>query len=129
MQARIILWLLGLSFIGFGIWALVAPAGFSNLVHFQLKDAIGVTEMRSFYGGLEFGLGAFFIFCAVYASAGTSGMRRAGLLLGVFVLGCLATARTFGLIIDGSASPVIFGALASEVLGALACFWALRFEQ
>ena len=121
MFAKIVLWIAGISFIGFGLWALLAPASLAGLVHFELLDEIATTEMRAFYGGLDLGLGVYLIMGAIKPE-----MTRACLVAGAVLLGCIALARICGLLIDGSGSGVMYFALSTEIGGALACWLALR---
>lgn len=119
--SRVVLWLLGLSFAGFGLWALAMPYAFASAIGFELSNAAALTEMRAFYGGLELGLGIFFVLCAVRPN-----LVRAGLTLGVVALASVASTRLLGLIMDNSWNALMLGVLASEVLGIIACLWALR---
>ena len=120
MFAKITLWILGLSFAFFGAWSLVSPVSIAELIHFDLTNNVAVTEMRAFYGGVELGFAAFLL-----AGALRPGLRSASLLSGAFILGAIAISRTIGLVLDGSGSFFIYTALATEVIGCLACWFAL----
>lgn len=121
MLARFALWLLGLSFAAFGLWALARPLHFATLLGFELSNAQALTEMRAFYGGLELGLGLFFIVCALRVD-----LARAGLVLGVVSLSAVATTRLYGLIVDDSFSTLLVAVLGLELFGIAACLWALK---
>ena len=114
MFATVVLVFFGLSFLAFGLWALFAPVSLAALVHFGMESPASVTEIRAFYGGLEIGLAAFLIW-----SAFDKEMLPAALIALAAVAGGIALARVAGILVDGSASGMMFGALAFESLGAI----------
>ena len=124
MLAKIVLWLLGIGFLGFGAWALGAPRNFSEFVQFSLNSSLAVTEMRAFYGGLELGLGAFFILGALRPD-----LTKAALMAGAITMTTMAASRLFGLVVDGSTGTILFSVLGVEVVSAAACIWALRASK
>ena len=66
--AIVVLVLAGLGFLGFGLWLVVDPAGGLATVDIAATSPAGLIELRGFYGGLELGLGVFFLMCAARAS-------------------------------------------------------------
>jgi len=98
---RLYLVVWALSFIGFGAAFIAYPADMSRLVSIVLIDATAVTDVRATYGGLEFGVGVFFLACA---------MRRDFVRIGLFCAACvlvgMGTARFVGLLLDGFWQPL-----------------------
>ena len=114
MFASAVLLFFGLSFLVFGVWALIAPASLAGLLHFGLETPGSITEIRAFYGGLEIGLALF-----LGASAFNKAMAPTALIALAAVTGGIALGRVVGLAIDQSGSTLIFGALAFELAGAI----------
>ena len=114
MFASGVLVFFGLSFLAFGVWALVAPVSLAGLIHFGLETSGSVTEIRAFYGGLEIGFALF-----LFAAALNRELAPAALLALVAVTGGIALARVVGLIVDQSGSTLMYGALAFELAGAV----------
>jgi hypothetical protein len=84
------LWINGLLYLVFGLWCAIDPVWTSQAVGFHLPGNQGLAEFVAVYGGLEFGVGVFFLL-----AARTSSLRYAGLLFGTcFYLG-IFTFRTF----------------------------------
>lgn len=117
--ARGVLVFFGLSYLLFGVWALLAPQGFARLIGFTLQTPVAITELRSFYGGLEIGLAAFLLLSTVDRQAALAGLAVLSIATGGIVL-----ARLIGLFVDGSASQFIFIALGWEVSAVALGAWA-----
>lgn len=85
-STTVYLWLNGLLYLLFGAWCALDPVGTSTAVGFTLPGHQGFAEYVAVYGGLEFGVGVFFILCAIKAE-----LRSAGVIFGTcFYLGiCL----------------------------------------
>ncbi len=124
MLAKVVLWLLGIGFLGFGAWALGAPHSFSEFVQFSLNSNLAVTEMRAFYGGLELGLGSFFILGALRPD-----LTKAALTAGAITMTTVAAGRLFGMFVDGSTGTLLLSVLGVEIVSAVACVWALRASR
>jgi len=118
--SRLSLRLAALAFAGFGVALLARPALIATL-GIELANPTAVTEIRAFYGGLELGLALFF----ALASTREAWLRPA-LFAQAAALGGTALARLAGVVLDGSAEPLLllFGAL--EGVGALLAVLALR---
>ena len=118
MFGRILLFMIGLAFAPYGLMCLFDPLSAAEITGMQLHNRGALTEVAAMYGGLQFGLGALFIFCALRAD-----FARMGLFVLVVVLGSLALGRIFGLMVYGGSaynwSVLIFEAL-SGGLGILA---------
>ncbi len=114
-MAKIIVWIAGLGFIGFGALIAADPIGSFAWMGLPMTDAPAYrVELRAFYGGLELGLGALLVYCALNAP-------RAGLWLVVASLGGIGAARAIAMALEGYAAPLFWFALATELgLAALA---------
>lgn len=121
MLVPLLLWLSGLSFLGFGVAFLIDPIGTLLLAGVATEGAIAATELRAFYGGVEIALGALILFCA------TRGTRwRDGLWLTLICYGAIGVTRIAGMAIDGSDSFFLKFAAATEIGLALLAITALR---
>lgn len=110
LLARILLWIGGLTFIGFGLAFLIAPLDTMAAAGIELDGTLVATELRAFYGGLELALGACLIGADLHGR-----LRRAGLVLNLACFGGIGFARGFGMLLAGSATPFLWFALATEV--------------
>jgi len=116
MFARVLLWLAGLGFIGFGVAFLIDPLGTLAAVGIVIDGKLAATEFRAFYGGVEVGLGV-----ALIAADLVPGYRRAGLWLCLLSYGGIGLARALGIALAGEATNFLWFALATELgLAALA---------
>lgn len=118
--ARVALILGALGLAAFGIALLIAPA-LLGVVGIELPTPAARTEIRAFYGGLEIGLAIF-----LAAAARRDDWLRPALFAQAAVLGGIVIARLLGVLIDGSAEPMIFLFAAIEGAGAILGFVALR---
>jgi len=123
--ARIVLFLYGLMFLGFGLAFLLSPLSMASMTAFQLLSPAAVTELRAFYGGLEIGLGAYLL-----AGMLSRDWMAPALQALVAVSGGIACGRIFGMLVDDSASPHVLLYLAVELLGvALGAFALYRVQR
>lgn len=90
--------LAGAGFLAFGLWLTLDTAAALAAVDIAAGSAAGLIELRAFYGGLELGLGALLLACAMrpdwrapglwavlLCNAGIAGVRLAGIAAsGVF---------------------------------------------
>ena len=93
--SRIALATAAAGFTGFGAACLVCPKSMLKRVGVKATSAIGTTELRAMYDGMELGLGAFF----ALAIAKPEWMRPA-LAAQALGLGTLAGARLAGILHD-----------------------------
>jgi hypothetical protein len=110
---RAFLFLIALTFLGFGTWGLLQPESLASAVGWTLEGANARVEVRAFYGGLELGIGIFLCGCA---------LRRARVDLGLWAVawmtGGAGLARGAGLLLDGREGWVMPGFVAVELLAA-----------
>lgn len=106
----LLLILAGIGFLGFGLWLLIDPAGGLAKVGIAGSTPTGRIELRAFYGGMEIGLGAFLIACAMRPE-----WQVAGLWLVLLANGGTALARLIGIGLAGAFSPFLAGALVWEL--------------
>jgi hypothetical protein len=111
--ARISLVLAALGLVGFGLPLLVKPA-LMGVVGIGFARAAAATEIRAFYGGLELGLAAFF-----FAASRRDAWLRPALFAQAAGFGGIVVARLAGMLVDGSAEPMLFLFAAVEGTGAL----------
>ena len=116
----VLLFLSGLSFLGFGVAFLIEPVQTLALAGVATEGAIAATELRAFYGGVEIALGALILFCATRA-----GRLRDGLWLTLICYGAIGLTRLAGMAIDGSDSFFLRFAAATEIGFALASAFCL----
>jgi hypothetical protein len=114
IYARIVLALSAIMYAGFGTAYLARPKAMAKLTHFELPTPTAVTEIRAFYGGMELGLAALLVVCAIRPA-----WAGAGLLALALLSGGAAVARLVGFAADGSATPLLWKVLAAEVLVAV----------
>ena len=111
IYARIVLFLSALMYGGFGAAYLARPKAMAKLTHFELTSPTAVTEIRAFYGGMELGLAALLVVCAIRPDWAGAGLLALALLSGGTVV-----ARLIGFAADGSATAFLWKVLAAEVL-------------
>lgn len=117
-----LLWLNCLAFLGFGLGFAAMPG---TLAEFLLGVAPSapnaLIDMRATYGGLSFGAGLFFGYCAVRPS-----LVRLGLVASLLVVASLGVGRALGIAIEGEANAFILGSLATEIVFVGLCLAVLR---
>ncbi|MEZ4322413.1 MAG: DUF4345 family protein [Myxococcota bacterium] len=79
-----------------GLGFLLAPAVFGAWVSLDLSDPVARTDVRAVYGGLCTAFALFLVWCGQHPSR-----TEPGILAGALGVGCLATGRTLGLVLDG----------------------------
>ncbi|MGH9260816.1 MAG: DUF4345 domain-containing protein [Acidimicrobiales bacterium] len=120
--ARIVLWLAGLSFIGFGMAFTLWPMPMGRLVEIPLPTPTARIDFAATYGGFELGVGTFLLACARRPAWHEAGLWAAAASLGGFAL-----VRMLGLVVAaGPATRPIFFALALEITGSAIGVLALR---
>ena len=119
----IYLWLNAVMYLGLGVWCTVLPDKTSAWIGFAFAKPGARSEYITVYGGMEFGLGVFFLLCAL-----NSAWRDAGLLLGLCLYGGLALWRIYTfLTIDGiTGFPRIAFVLEATLFVAAIVLWLRR---
>lgn len=93
----IYLWLNAVMYLGLGVWCTVAPDTTSKSLGYGLTKPGARSEYITVYGGMEFGMGVFFLLCAL-----NDAWRDAGLLFGLCLYAGLALWRVYTfLTVDG----------------------------
>lgn len=118
---RVVLWLCGLGFMGFGVAFMLDPLGTLATTGVQQSGDLAAAELRAFYGGLELGLGAL-----ILASDRAPHHRYYGLLLAFGSYGGIAVGRAIGMIAGSVGTPFLWSALAVETALALMALAALQ---
>ena len=98
----------GLMYLGFGLLFFFQPRVLEK-AKIMLSHPTGIMEVRSFYGGLEIGLGLFLLYALINES-----LRWPALLLTALVLGFILAGRLFGTYVDGIEGNYLYYALAIE---------------
>ena len=122
--ARFVLLFTAVSFIGYGLACLFAPNMVGTLSGLGLQMVSGRTEIHAMYGGLQTGLGLYFLLCGFHKE-----WLRPGVVALVLVMGGLALARSYGISIQGSANSYTLGAASYEAITALAGLISLRLMR
>ncbi len=107
--ARGFLILTGLIFAGFGLYCLFNPLVLNHYTGMGLSDATALIEVRAMYGGLQFTMGLYLLYCALQQSRVSQ-----GLVLSVFILAGLAGARAYGVTVDAGDNGYNFIAIIYE---------------
>lgn len=89
----------GIALTGLGIWCGIDPIRTADLIGLSLNGPKGIAEYRSVYGGIEVGLGIFFLI-AWYHQA----QRHTGLILGLVLYTSIVLFRGGSMLVDGPTS-------------------------
>lgn len=115
---RLVLVIFGLSFVGFGAAFIAYPGDMASIVSIALVNVTARTDVRATYGGLEFGVGVFFLACAMRRD-----FVRVGLFASACVLVAMASSRFVGLLLDGFWQPLEILITVLEAAGGLVATW------
>ncbi len=107
---RILLAVLAAFVLLAGVGCLVAPSLFAQQAQFQTTPS-ALTEIRAFYGGLQFGIGLFLVWCLRTPSRTSQGLLLIGLAVGGAGL-----ARMFGILYDHAPTSHHLANLGIEVV-------------
>jgi hypothetical protein len=111
--AKVLLALNGLMFLGYGVVCLIDPSLPAGYAGMELPNASAANEVAAMYGGLQFGIGVLFLRTAMRPT-----LISGGLLAMALLIGSLATARAFGLLVHGT-SPYNIAAFFYESITAV----------
>lgn len=124
MLTKILLWASAIIFTSYGIACLLNPELPASYAGLSITNGDAYAELGAMYGGLQTGFG---LFCALAAIKPS--LHQAGLLMLVFLIGGLASARLLSLLTG--TDPVAgytWGALAYESATAILAAIALRIK-
>jgi len=111
---RVVLGLTGAVFVTLGLGFLVAPEGLLGLMKIQVSPERALTEVRAMYGGLELGLGVFFI-VAVFRER----WIRAALGAQFLILGGMGSTRFLAMLFSGRTDRLMLALAVAELIGAV----------
>lgn len=122
-MASIYLWLNALMYLGLGVWCTALPDRTAASIGFVFGKPGARSEYITVYGGMEFGLGVFFL-----VSVLSPACREAALLLGCCLYGGLVIWRlyTFATIEGITGFPRIAFALEAVLFVAALLLWFRR---
>jgi hypothetical protein len=119
--SKIILELGALIYAIFGVWLLIRPAALVR-VGIVSEQSDARVELRAMYGGLELGIAAFLLMCALHTP-----WIGGGLVLLTISLAGIAAGRVVGILLErGQVSRLIWTFLAMEVVGGVVSYVALH---
>ena len=108
---RVILALTELMHAGFGVAYLFWPVRMARLTKLELTAPLAVTEIRTFYGGLELGFAVFLLVCLIRHD-----WIAAGLAATVLIYAGIVLARLLGMVVDGSMDGFLLKIVGVEAL-------------
>jgi hypothetical protein len=118
----VVLALCALGFLGFGLWLLVDPAAALAKIGINAGSAVGLVELRAFYGGMELGLGLFLGWCALRPDWQAAGLWLVVLANGGAGLARLLAASLGGAALGGYLGWALLWELGFAALGGLALY-------
>lgn len=116
---RLLIIVSALIFLGFGGWIFLMPEALEG-IGITLATAEARTDIRATYGGVEFAIAAFLLI-----AQGRLDWHRAGLTMALCGAAGLSGARLAGMLIEGTASPLMLVFFGLEAFGVLVLGWAL----
>jgi hypothetical protein len=117
---RLLLYFFALFFIGFGLYALVAPALIAAKLNLAPVNTAGLGELRGLYGGGFCGIGVVILAGLRCKTAGP------GLLLAIAIISCgIVAGRVLSMALDHDASFAAPVAI-EELILAAACYFESR---
>jgi hypothetical protein len=117
---KVLVFVNGVLFIGFGLGFIVAPSFFSSLfTGATLSPSSALIDVRSTYGALGLGVGVWLLFCF-------KDNVRLGLVGSLVVLASIIVGRVAGLIVDGNPNTFMYVFLGAEVVFFLATLYVVR---
>jgi hypothetical protein len=121
MLAKALLIFAAVVFVGIGLGFLAVPVQWASLVEISLPTAMARTDLRATYGGFDLAIGVFLGLCAFRADWIRPGLAALGLAAAGFGGG-----RLLGILVEGTAGPLMLGFAAFEITGAVLAFYLLR---
>jgi Domain of unknown function (DUF4345) len=119
--ARGLLFLGGAVFAAIGLGFLVMPVQWAAIVEISLPTATARTDLRATYGGFDLAVGIFLVL-----SASRPRWVRPGLVAFGLAAAGFGSGRLLGILVEGTASPLMLGFAAIETVSAVLAFALLR---
>ena len=110
MIVTIAITLTSILFLGFGIAFILYPAKMIQLCYITVTHPSAITEIRTFYGGLEIGIGLYLLLCFF------NKWHVQALSFSIFALSFIVLARIIGIVVDGLSGNYTLYAVAIEGL-------------
>jgi len=104
-----------------GLGFLVVPVQWASVVEIGLPTAMARTDLRATYGGFDLAVGVFLALCAFRTEWIRPGLAAMGLAAAGFAGG-----RLLGIVVEGTASPLMLIFAIMETTGALLVLYVLR---
>ena len=108
-------------FVGVGVGFLVVPVQWASVVEIPLPTAMARTDLRATYGGFDLGVGLFLGLCALRSEWTRPGLVALGLAASGYGGG-----RLLGIVVEGTASPLMLVFVGLETMTAFLAFYLLR---
>ncbi|MHA3883708.1 DUF4345 family protein, partial [Staphylococcus epidermidis] len=124
MFAKITLYFFGILYVLLGVWCAAAPEKTSKAIGFTLNNSSGFAEYMTVYGGLEVGLGLFFLFCAT-----RDDLRLAGVYLAFISSFCLFSFRSLSFYLKSDFEPITIITFCVEISLTILGGLALKFYK
>ncbi len=106
-----------LMYLGFGIWCALYPGWTSEGVGFTILGQKGMSEYTAVYGGLQFGVGLFYLLSYL-----DSRIQFAAIVFSICFYPSLAIFRTYSIVKHGADIQTAYYFFTAEVLFAV---WAI----
>jgi hypothetical protein len=114
MKEKVFLIIVGLNFIGVGLYNLAQPVDGASIFEIVLANVSSINEIRANYGGMHLLLGLFLIHGAFKMH-----IQRTALLVVALFTGGLVLGRITSLVVDGSPNEVVWALFIVEAVGFL----------
>ena len=118
---RFVLGTAAVLFAGLGVLFSVAPHWTAAMVDIALPTNTATIDFIATYGGFQLGFGIFLFVCLRRADR-----TRLGLLASGCAVAGFGVTRALGLLLLGGAKPVLYGALAFEIVCSTIAFVAAK---
>ncbi len=122
MLGKVILWIVAVSFIGYGVYCFFSPDAPAQFAGLSILNGDGYADVTAMYGGLQIGIGLFALLGALLPQH-----YRGALTATALLVGGLAVGRLYGTISGQDAVTFYtYGALLFEFVTALMAGIALQ---
>lgn len=119
--AKIGLLFAAVVFVGIGLGFLLVPVQWAAVVEISLPTPMARTDVRATYGGFDLAMGVFLALCARRADWIRPGLLALGLAAAGFGGG-----RLVGILVEGTATPLMLIFVALETATAFVAFYLLH---